>query len=68
MTEVIAGLLFTVVYLRYGFETEFVIISLAVSLLLVISLIDLDRGLILNRIVFPSALVLLFLAPFWSEL
>ena len=48
VVEAIAGLLFTVVYARYGLGTDFVIIVGGISLLLVISLIDLERCLILS--------------------
>lgn len=63
-----AGLLFTAIYLRFGLGAEFVVIAAAVSLLLVVALIDLERGLILNRLVYPSAAALLILAPFWPQL
>ena len=66
--EAAAGLLFLLTYLRYGLGTEFVIISAAASLLLAIAIIDLEHGLILDRIVLPSLLLLLVIAPFWSEL
>lgn len=66
--EAIMGALFTVVYLRNGFEIEFVVLGAAISLLMVVALIDLERGLILNKIMFPSLIGLIVLAPFWSEL
>lgn len=62
------GLLFTAIYLRFGLVAEFVVIAAAVSLLLVVALIDLERGLILNRLVYPAAAALLILAPFWPQL
>ena len=66
--EVINGLLIAGVYLRYGGGLDFVILSAAVSALVVIARIDLERGLILNSITFPGIVVLLVIAPFWSEL
>ena len=54
--------------LRYGLGFDFVVVCAALSLLLVVGLIDLERGLILNRVVYPSIVVLLVVAPFWSEL
>ena len=68
VVEAAAGLLFTVAYLRYGLGLDFVVLCAALSLLLVVGIIDLERGLILNRVVYPSILVLLVVAPFWSEL
>ena len=68
VVEVITGLLFTAVYLRFGYNLQFVVLASAVSLLIVLAIIDLEHGLILNRLVFPSFVVLLILAPFWSDL
>jgi len=68
VVEAITGGLFTAVYVRYGFEVEFVILAAAVSLLVVVALIDLEHGLILNKIIYPSLFALILLSPFWSEL
>jgi leader peptidase (prepilin peptidase)/N-methyltransferase len=67
-TEAITGLLFTAVYLRMGLGVEFLVLCTAVSLLLAVALIDLEHGLILNRITYPTIVVLVIMAPFWSEL
>lgn len=66
--EAVTALLFTLVFLRYGPSLESLILWLAVSLLLVLAIIDLEHGLILNRVLVPGAVALLVLAPFWSEL
>ena len=66
--EVITGLLFAGVFVRFGSGPDSVLMAAAASLLVVVAIIDLEHELILNRIVFPSAIVLLFLSPFWSEL
>ena len=69
VVEVLTALLFTAVYWRVGgLGLDFAIISLSASLLLAVAVIDLEHQLILNRIVFPSAVVFLLLAPFWTEL
>lgn len=68
LVEVLCGGLFTLVYLKWGLGLNFFIMGAAASLMVSIALIDLDTGLILNRIVLPSALVLLVLAPFWPDL
>jgi len=68
VVEAIMGILFTVLYVRYGLEVEFVVLGTAVSLLVLVALIDLERGLILNKIIYPSMIVLVVLSPFWTEL
>ena len=68
VVEAIMGALFVVIYFRHGFAVEFVVLGAAVSLLMVIALIDLERGLILNRTIYPSLVALIVLAPFWTEL
>ena len=68
MVEAVSALLFAAVYLRFGLGLEFAVLAAGVSLMLIVALIDLERGLILNSIIFPSLVVLLVLAPFWSEL
>ena len=68
MVEAITALLFAAVYFRFGLGLEFVVLAAGVSLMLIVAFIDLERGLILNSIIFPSLVVLLLLAPFWSEL
>ncbi len=66
--EAITGLLFAAAYLRSGFGLEFAVLGAAVSLLVVVAVIDLERRMILNRIIFPSLVVLLILAPFWTQI
>ncbi len=68
LVEALCGVLFTLVYLKWGLGPNFFIMGAATSLMVGVALIDLDTGLILNRIVFPSALVILVLAPFWADL
>jgi leader peptidase (prepilin peptidase)/N-methyltransferase len=67
LVEALNGLLFTALYLRHGFGPEFALLGSAVSVLVVVALIDLERGLILDRIIFPSIAALLVLGPFWTE-
>ena len=68
LVEAVTGALFLAVFLFYGLGPEFVVICVCLSLLVLISLIDLEHGLILNVMVFPSIVLLLLLAPFWSEI
>lgn len=66
--ELVTALLFTAAYLRYGAGVEFALTATAVALLMAVAIIDLEHGLILNRVVLPSSVVLLALSPFWNEL
>ena len=68
LVELTNGVLFALIYARYGFGAEFIVLGVAVSLLLAVAIIDLEHHLILNRIVFPGMAVLVLLAPFWTEL
>ena len=66
--EALTGALFTAVYLRHGLEVEFILLATAVSLMIVVALIDLEHGIIPNKIILPSLVVLIILSPFWTEL
>jgi len=66
--EIVTGLLFVGAYLRFDYSVTFLIVAAAVALLVVIAIIDLEHKLILNRIVLPSIVVALVVAPFWNEL
>ena len=68
VVEAVTGALFLAVYLLHGIGVDFVVICACLSLLVLISLIDLEHGLILDVMIFPSIVVLLLLAPFWSEI
>ncbi len=66
--EALAGALFTVVYVRYGLEVEFFLLAAGVSLMMVVALTDLEHGIIPNKIILPSLVLLIILSPFWTEL
>ena len=68
LVEAATGALFLAVFLLYGFGADFIVLSACLSLLVLVSLIDLEHGLILDKMVFPSIVLLLLLAPFWSEI
>lgn len=65
--EIGTGLLFGYLYWHYGLSIELAAGILYSSIAIVLMVIDLEQGLILNKIVFPSAAVALvisiFLAP-----
>jgi len=65
---VLSGLLFVGVWLRYGIGPGFAVVTAARMLLLAIATIDLERELILNKVVFPSLAAAVALAPFWTIL
>jgi leader peptidase (prepilin peptidase)/N-methyltransferase len=68
VVEAATGLLFTLIFLRYGLSLESLVLALVVSLLLAVAIIDLEHGLILNRLLVPALVAALILAPFWSGL
>ena len=68
MVEVVTGLLFMAVYFRVGVSPAFVVLTAATALLVVVAVIDLEIGLIPNRIVFPGIVILLMLSPWWPQL
>jgi len=67
VVEVVTGALFLAVYLLHGMGIDFVVLCACFSLLVLISLIDLEHGLILDVMVFPAIILLLLVAPFWTE-
>ena len=66
--EALTGALFAAIYFRYGLEVEFILLATGVSLMIVVALIDLEHGIIPNKIILPSLAVLIILSPFWTEL
>ena len=68
VVETVTALLFALIYLKYGMGVQFFVLAAAVSMLMVVSIIDLEHGLILNRVIYPTIVTLMVLAPFWSEL
>ena len=66
--EVFTGALFAAAYLKFGWGAPVVVACAGVALLVAIAVIDLEHRLIPDRLVIPSVLVLLVLAPFWPEL
>jgi prepilin signal peptidase PulO-like enzyme (type II secretory pathway) len=68
VVEAVNGALMALLYWRYGLGGDLFVYGAAVSLLVVISVIDLDHGLIFDRMVFPAVGLLLVLSPFWGEI
>ena len=68
VVEAATGALFLTAFSLFGIGLDFIVVSACLSLLVVVSLIDLEHGLILNSMVFPSIVLLLVLGPFWTEI
>ena len=66
--EVGAGLLFAFLSFSYGLEARFLVLAVCACLFLVLAVIDLEHGLILNKIVYPAIGISLVLSPFWPGL
>lgn len=68
VVEVGTGLLFAFLSFSYGFGVEFLVLALCACLFLILAVIDLEHGLILNKIVYPAIGIGLVLSPFWPSL
>ena len=60
--ELATALIFALLYWHYGLSTELGVMIFYACLFIVIFIIDLERGLILNKVVYPSMVVALLLA------
>lgn len=68
LVEAITGALFVTVLGLYGIGLDFVIVSACLSLLVLVTIIDLEHKLILDSMVFPSIVLLMLMGPFWTEI
>ncbi len=64
--EMGTGLLFAFLWWQYGLAPELGIMIFYLCLLIIIFVIDLERGVILNRVVYPAAAIALIIAAFTS--
>jgi leader peptidase (prepilin peptidase)/N-methyltransferase len=64
--EVSTAVLFGLAYWQYGLSIELPIALFYISLFMVILVIDLEHGLILNKIVYPALAVALLLSVFFT--
>ncbi len=65
--EVGSGFLFAFTYWYFGLSVEFAITAFYGSLFIVLGVIDLEHGLILNKIVYPVAVVALIISVFLPQ-
>ena len=63
IVELATGVLFAFVAFRYGVTIEALVVLAFVSVLLVVFLVDLERSLILNKVIYPSLAVALLVVP-----
>ena len=60
--ELATGLIFALLYWHYGLSAELGVMAFYASLFIIIFVIDLEHGLILNKVVYPGMVVALLLA------
>jgi len=65
--EIGSGFLFALTYWHYGLSVEFAITAVYCCIFVVIMVIDLEHKLILNKIIYPSALAALIIAIFLPQ-
>ena len=68
LIEIVAGLLFAGVWLKFGWSYQGVAMMGYVGMFLAIFVVDMEHHIIPNRIVFPGLVVALAIASFWPEL
>ena len=64
--EIGAGILFAYLYWHYGLSAELVVAAAYCCLFIILMVIDLEHGLILNKVVYPSVVVALIVSIFLS--
>ena len=57
LVEALTAICFIALYLRYGWSTQMITYSILVTFLITISYIDIDRGLILNKLILPGCIL-----------
>ena len=68
VVEVVAGALFLAVYFQFGLSVAALVIAVITAFLLAVAVIDLEHGLILDKMTAPAAVAALALAPFWPAM
>lgn len=64
LVESITGLLFVLLWYRYGLSLQLLLATLYTCFFIVIFFIDLEHHLVLNRVILPAIVVALLAAPF----
>lgn len=68
VVELITGLLFLLLYVKYGINSKYVILLVLLSLLIICSMIDLKRKIIPNAITYPGIVTGLILSLFFNHI
>ena len=68
LVELGTGLLFAFLWWHYDPGLQLAIAAIYTCIFLVLAVIDLEHGLLLNKIVYPSLLLALAFASFWPDL
>jgi len=68
LVEMLTGAIFALLFLKYGLTPEYGIILLYSCVLLTLAMIDLEHGLLLNVIIFPTMAIALIASIFLPEL
>jgi leader peptidase (prepilin peptidase)/N-methyltransferase len=66
--ELVTAVVFGFVYSRHGFTGHMLVLSLYMAILILVTVIDLEHRLVLNRVILPSILLALIAAPFTPDL
>lgn len=66
--ELATGLIFTLLWWRYGASAELLILAVYSLVFITIFVIDLDHGLILNKVVYPASLFAVATIPWHSDI
>ena len=71
LVEAVTGLTFAALALAYGLTVTFVLLAVYAAILIVVFVIDLEHGLILNKVVLPAVVIAFVVAvatpPVWLE-
>ena len=65
LVEAGTGLLFALALASYGLSAAFAAAAVILGLLVAIAIIDIEHGLILDKIVLPASVAALLMAPLW---
>ena len=65
LVEAGTGLLFALALASYGLSAAFAAAAVILGLLVAIAIIDLEHGLILDKVVVPASVAALLMAPLW---
>ena len=68
IVELLTGIVFVLLYWKYGLSPELAMSLVYASLLIVIFFIDLEHQLILNKVIYPAIVIAFAFSFFWPNL